>query len=88
MINMAFDYCPMGGGMGFFGMGFGWIFQIVIFVLFFLVVWWLLKSNSNFMKNETKEKKHEETPIEILKRRLAKGEIDKKEFDELKKEIE
>jgi len=79
---MAISSCPMGGG--YFGMGYGWIFQIVIFVIFFFVVWWLLKNNS-VMKGESNQN---ETPSEILKRRLVKGEITKKEYNELKKEID
>lgn len=60
--------------------GYMWIFQIIIVVLFFLIVWWLLK---NSQKTITGEK-----PSEILKTRLAKGEITKNEYDKLKKEIE
>jgi putative membrane protein len=78
-----FGSCPMAGG--FFGMGYGWLFQLAIFVIFFLVVWWLLRSNPSFMKGESKPG---ESPSDILKRRLAKGEITKKEYAELKKEIE
>jgi putative membrane protein len=79
MIKMMYDNC-MGGG--FMGMGYGWLFQILIFVAFFLVVWWVIKSSTG--KSEIKQSK----PIDILKRRLAKGEITKKQFEELKKEIE
>lgn len=55
----------------------GWIFQILIFLAFLLIVWWMLKTQA------TKEE-----PIDILKRRLAQGEITKQEFERLKKEIE
>lgn len=70
-------------GSGYLGMGYGWIFQIIIFVVFFFVVWWLLKNNA-VMKNENRQ---DETPLDILKRRLAKGEITRKEYNNLKKEI-
>jgi putative membrane protein len=60
---------------------FGWILQVLIFVLFFLIVWWLMKSG-RFTQQQ------QETAEEILKKRLAKGEITKKEYDSLKKEIE
>lgn len=76
---MVYD-CPMVGTSGWGMMGYGWLFQLIIFAVFFLVVWWLLKSN-NFRKDEG-------TPSEILKKRLAKGEITKKQYEELKKEIE
>ncbi|TLP39253.1 SHOCT domain-containing protein [Arcobacter arenosus] len=47
------------------------------FIVFFLIF-------SFFSKD--KEKK-EETPLNILKKRLAKGEISKEEYDELKKTL-
>lgn len=54
--------------------GYGWIFEIVILLLFFLVVYWVLRGKS-------------ESAIEILNRRYAKGEISKREYAKLKKEI-
>ncbi len=64
-------------------MGFGWLFQIIIIILFFLVVLWLLRSSGSFgfkcFKNES--------ALDILKKRLAKGEISMKEYENLKKEI-
>ena len=68
--------CPMHNGI--FGMGYGIITQIVIFALFFLIVWWLIKKNPQ----------SQEKAIDILKKRLAAGEITKKQFEQLKKEIE
>jgi len=59
-------------------MGYGWVFQIAILLLFFLVLLWLLKGQG-FQK---------ETPESILKKRLAKGEITTKEYKALKKELE
>ena len=68
------------GGMGF--IGYGWIIQIIIFILFFLVVFWLLKTQKDGVKTSSNE-----TPSQILKRRLASGEITKKEYESLMKEI-
>lgn len=78
---MAIDTCPYaaGGMMG--GFGYGWIFQILILVLFFVIIFWLLR-------NQQGSQKTNEKPKDILKRRLASGEISKKQYDELKKEIE
>ncbi len=64
-------------------MGFGFLFQLLIFVLFFAVLWWLLKESGS-----RKEDRKEDQPLGILKRRLAGGEITKKEFDELRHEVE
>lgn len=69
---MAYPACMMHNG-------FGWIIQIIIFIAFFAIVWWLLRSN---------QMQKTESASEILKKRLASGEISKKEYEELKKEIE
>jgi len=66
----------MHSGMG----GYGWLFQLLIFIVFFAVVWWLLRSN--------RQEAVREKPLDILKRRLAEGEITRKEFEELKRELE
>ena len=70
------------GMMGYGYFGFGWLFQILILVIFFLIIWWMLRSSGNFGF------KANESALDILKKRLAKGEIDSKEFERLKKEIE
>lgn len=76
----------MGGGMmqgtGFgagYGMYFGMIFWILILVgIVALVVWAVQKSG----KAEIVAK--EETALDILKKRYARGEIDKAEYEEKK----
>lgn len=68
------------------GPPFGWwpIFIIMILVFYFLLlvgvvllIWWLW--------NRTKSKY--ETPLAILKKRYAKGEITKEEFDRMRQEL-
>lgn len=61
-----------------FIMSFFWVLVIVGIVL--LVVWHL---------NQTRlsPAKHDETALEILKKRYARGEIDKNEFEEKKKDL-
>ena len=61
---------------------YGWLFQIAILILFFAVIWWMLKGSCKFGFRA------DETAMDILKKRLASGEIDTKEFERLKKEIE
>ncbi len=74
-----------GFGTGIFGwhMTFQIVTQLIILILFLLVVWWLLKGN---VLIPTKNQKTE-SASDILKKRLAKGEITAKEYHELKKEI-
>lgn len=62
-------------------MGYGWIFQLLILILFFVVVWWLLRNSGNYGY------KTDESAMDILKKRLASGEISEKEYYKLKKEI-
>lgn len=69
------------GGMG-YGWGIGWLFQIAIFILFFAIIWWVIRNSSSFGFRTG------EGAADILKKRLASGEIDLKEYEKLKKEIE
>jgi len=76
-------YGPMGrghmGGYGMYGMGgsFMGIIWIVVFVLIGVGVY-------HFLKN----KEGDETAHDILKKRYAKGEISKKQYEQMKKDLE
>jgi len=70
----------MGGyGMMGFGMGFGFIFML----LFWGIIIWLIVT----LINASQSNKNEPDSLTILKRRYASGEITKKEFETMKKEI-
>ena len=64
------------------GMWFGWIFWIILVA--FIV--WLIVNRTNTSQNYNAGH-HHETPMDILKKRYARGEIDKQEFEEKKKDL-
>jgi len=72
----------MGQGYGLYG--YGWIFNVLILIVLLLVIWWVLRQGK---MGSAKTPKKTESPGEILKRRLAEGEITVKEYKELKKEV-
>lgn len=63
------------------GMGFGWIIGIVILLV---ILWLAFKAFRNDSANRSTSNK---TPFDILKERYAKGEIDKEEFEQRKKDL-
>lgn len=77
------DWNNMTGGWG--GLGFGWIFMIIFWILIILGVIALIRYLAA-TGQDTKGK--DKTPVEILKERYAKGEITKKEFGEIKRDLE
>lgn len=69
------------------GMGWGWlgfIFMIVFWGLVILGIVYLVKILTG--RNAASSK--EETPLDILKKRYARGEIDAEEFARRKKDLE
>ncbi len=65
------------------GMGFGWIFIILFRVLVILGIVYLVQK----MIRSAGKPKGEETPLDILKRRYAKGEISKEEFERMRDDL-
>jgi len=75
------------GGWGFFGIG--WFFSILFWILIIWAIIALIRGwrSRDMSQTPPHPPKGEEPPLEILKRRYAKGEINKKEFEEMKKDL-
>jgi putative membrane protein len=66
---------------GFFGMGLGWIVWIIVIAIIVWVVFQFKSGNHGHFNTSN------ETPLDILKKRFAKGEITKEEFERMKKDL-
>lgn len=64
-----------------FGGGFMWLFWIIII----LVIIWALKLATG---QNTSQKANSESALEILKKRYARGDIDKQEFEQKRKDLD
>jgi len=75
--------------MGSWGFGIGSFFGIVVTILFWLFIAFLIVAIiKGFRKHGGDfDEKNSGRALDILKERYAKGEINKKEFDEMKKDI-
>ena len=69
-----------------FGMFPGFFFLLVIIIVFF-VARSVGRSSTQNSPAYFKNKPNDQTPMVILKIRLAKGEIDQEEFDKIKKTL-
>ncbi len=81
---MNFGFTPFGG--------FGWIFMVVFWVLIIWAIVALVRGSlgkGHMCGHDHGDDAHgkDKSPLEILKERYAKGEIDKKEFEERKKDL-
>ena len=77
MMYEIYNDWGVGNMMGWFG---GGIMMILFWVAVIYFIVWLVRSNKVSRENDKKA-------LDILKERYAKGEIDKKEFEEKKKDL-
>jgi len=79
MMGNQMMYGPYGGGMWMFFHFFFWILVIIGVVL--LIVW-IARQPHRYERGHG-----EESPLDILRKRYARGEISKEEFERIKKDI-
>jgi len=80
----------MGPGMMGGGYGMGWIWTIIMFAFWIAVivgVIFLIRWLAITMRTGGQSARLEDSALEILKRRYARGEINKEEFEEKKKDL-
>ncbi len=63
------------------GMGWWWIIGLILLIF---IIWMVVKAVNT---RQTTDKKQEKTALDILKERYAKGEIDKQEYEERRREL-
>lgn len=71
-----------GGGGMFFGGGFMWIFWLLVIVVIVAAVKAMMGSNT---QRDASEK---DSALSILEKRYARGEIDREEYQEKRRELE
>lgn len=62
---------------------FGWVFWILIIALIIVLIWTNTRETNKYIPFDGKE-----TAMDILKKRYAKGEITKDQFDQMKKDLD
>ncbi len=92
ILPMIFGWGMMGGGMmgsgrGGWGIGggFGWIFGLLFMAALVGGIVWLVTFISS--SGASPSTIQEESALDILKKRYAKGEINKQEFEDKKKDL-
>lgn len=82
------DYFAHGYSMDEMGQGhgdnaWGWVIMVIVMAVVILGIVLLVRFASD---NQTKVKKS--SALDVLQQRYAKGDVNKKQFDEIKKDIE
>ena len=80
MYGIYNGYGGLGNMMGFWG---GGIMMLVVWVAIIIFIVWIVKE----INGKNKNSKSDSNVLDILKERYAKGEINKQEFEEKKKDL-
>ncbi len=78
----------LGWMMSGWGMGYGF-FGWLMMLLFLILIIGAVVLGARWLMNEGKQEvsRKDETPLDILKKRYASGEIDKEEFETMRREL-
>ena len=72
---------------GFMGMGWMWIWPVLILVFVIVAVVLVLRLAQSGSSGPGTGRESGETPLEILKKRYARGEISREEFEQMKRDL-
>jgi len=81
----------MGPGMMGSGYGMGWlgpVFMLIFLIAVIVSIVFIVKSLASSQKHGIHGAVHGDSALEILRKRYARGEIDKEEFEEKRKTLE
>lgn len=87
--NQSYGYWGMMGGPGMMG-GFGMMGGLAMLLFWALVIAgivWLVQSATRGAGQSNTGSRSSESPLDILKRRYAAGEINREQFDEMKRNL-
>lgn len=79
------NYCGWGMYPGM--MGWGWVFMLVFWVLIVVLIILLIRRLLSSGSTPITAPPQEDSALEILKKRYARGEINKEEFESKKKDL-
>jgi len=65
------------------GMGFGWAFMVIFWIIVIAVIVFIVKA----VTGREKSRSQEESSLDILKKRYARGEISKEDFDRMRDDL-
>ncbi|WP_354675034.1 SHOCT domain-containing protein [Cupriavidus alkaliphilus] len=79
------------GEFGGWGMGFGFLFMILFWTLVVLaivaLVRWLMRESQATRGQGKQESPRDKTPLEIVQERYARGEIDREEYEQKRRDL-
>ncbi len=81
----------MGPGMMYWGSGMGWFCGILMFAFWFafmVLLFLTIRYLALLIRDKSRPPRIEESSLDILKKRYARGEIGKEEFEEKKQDLE
>ena len=80
------DWGMMGPGM-MGGFGWGWFMPIFMIIFWGLVIWAVVALVRGLSQSRGSDSSTADSALEVLKRRYARGEINKEEYNEKKKDL-